>query len=122
LGLASGVVVRLKQVRSNMLLDLDDGMFSCVQVTRWNFISVMVDDDFEALRAQALDDTLSTIDIKVTVEERNSQVCPMRMRRSWYPTYTWFGLSSHLLPRLMTNLNLPLFLQHTRHPQPRSGG
>lgn len=80
----------------------------------------MVDDDFEALRAQALDDTLSTIDIKVTVEEKSSQVCPMRIRHSWYSTYTWFGLSSHLLSRLVTNLNL--FLQHTRHPQRRSGG
>lgn len=55
LGLESGAIVRLKQMRSNMLLDLDD------------------DDDFEALRAQALDDTLSTIDIKVTVEEKSSQ-------------------------------------------------
>lgn len=30
LGLESGAVVRLKQMRSNMLLDLDDGVFSCV--------------------------------------------------------------------------------------------
>ena len=33
LGLESGVIVRLKQIRPNMLLDLDDGVFSCVQAT-----------------------------------------------------------------------------------------
>ncbi|KAL4074214.1 hypothetical protein J3A83DRAFT_2699022 [Scleroderma citrinum] len=55
LGLESGAVVKLKQIRSGMLLDLDD------------------DDDFEALRVQASRNTLSAIDIKVTVEERGSQ-------------------------------------------------
>ncbi|KAI6121441.1 hypothetical protein F5141DRAFT_1090215 [Pisolithus sp. B1] len=43
-------------MRPNALLDLDD------------------DDDFEALRAQALRDTGSTIDIRVTVEEDQSKV------------------------------------------------
>ncbi|KAI6135707.1 hypothetical protein EV401DRAFT_1897943 [Pisolithus croceorrhizus] len=56
LGLGSGVAVKLQQMRSNALLDLDD------------------DDDFEALRARALRDTGSTIDIRVTVEEDRSEV------------------------------------------------
>ncbi|KAI6026142.1 hypothetical protein BKA83DRAFT_219217 [Pisolithus microcarpus] len=56
LGLGSEATVKLKQMRSNALLDLDD------------------DDDFEALRAQALRDAGSTIDIGVTVEEDQSKV------------------------------------------------
>ncbi|KAI6000511.1 hypothetical protein EDD15DRAFT_2232618 [Pisolithus albus] len=56
LGLGSEATVKLKQMRSNALLDLDD------------------DDDFEALRAQALRNGGSTIDVGVTVEEGQSKV------------------------------------------------
>ncbi|KAI6032880.1 hypothetical protein F5J12DRAFT_797038 [Pisolithus orientalis] len=60
---ACGMVVKLKQMRSNALLDLDD------------------DDDFEALRVQALRDAHSTIDIKVTVEEDQSKVSTVPVDR-----------------------------------------
>ncbi|KAI6169446.1 hypothetical protein EDD17DRAFT_1518868 [Pisolithus thermaeus] len=69
LGLGSGVVVKLQQMRPNALLDLDD------------------DDDFEALRAQALRDTGSTIDIRVTVEEDQSKVCDKHLQYMHYISY-----------------------------------